>query len=385
MTFSQCCRSGNFDRRLYRGLCSAISRSSRISASSDVPHSIPRTPVAMPTISPIRLRVSEAVKYDRTRVRRSFDLPTYSTSPRSSVNRYTPGACGNVSARWRLARTAGATRDENVCRSSSVCTPSEPTRSNSPCSTSTVARASDNARWFGVVVVRKSLASVPSLQFGASSGVITRRASSAVSTTAKSGQSYPCTRLSCFRKPMSNGALCATITQPWANSRNAGSTDSIRGDEATIELVMPVSTAMNGGIGSDGFTSVWNSPITSPARTFTAPISVIPDSPGAPPVVSRSTTQNVTSRSGVPRSSKLGWTPRIGISGSGAGARTGLVMATTLRAATDNSAGDTRGESTRLSVCVHRRSPRFRASCPPAVVCVTGRAQASHSGRTADR
>jgi hypothetical protein len=137
---------------------------------------------------------------------------------------------------------------------------------------------------------------------------------------------------------MSNGALCATITQPCANSRNAGSTEPIRGDEATIPLVMPVRTAMNGGIGSDGLTSVWNSPITSPPRTFTAPISVIPDSPGAPPVVSRSTTQNVMSRSGVPRSSKLGCTPRIGVNWSGAG----LVMATTLRAATDNSAGDTR-------------------------------------------
>ena len=80
---------------------------------------------------------------------------------------------------------------------------------------------------------------------------------------------------------MSNGALCATITQPWANSRKAGSTDSIRGAAATIALVMPVSTAMNGGIGSRGLTSVWNSPITSPPRTLTAPISVIPDSPGA--------------------------------------------------------------------------------------------------------
>ena len=76
VTFSQCWRSGNLERRLYRGLCSAISRSSRTSASSAVAHSMPRTPDAMPIISPIRVRVSEAVKYDRTRLRRSFDLPT---------------------------------------------------------------------------------------------------------------------------------------------------------------------------------------------------------------------------------------------------------------------------------------------------------------------
>ncbi len=63
---------------------------------------------------------------------------------------------------------------------------------------------------------------------------------------------------------------------------------------------------MNGGIAVCGLTSVWNSPSTSPPRTLTAPISVIIDPPSAePPVVSRSTTQNVRSRSGRPSSSKL--------------------------------------------------------------------------------
>ena len=42
---------------------------------------------------------------------------------------------------------------------------------------------------------------------------------------------------------------------------------------------MPVSTAMNGGISVCGLTSVWNSPSTSPPRTFTAPISVIIEPP----------------------------------------------------------------------------------------------------------
>ncbi len=80
----------------------------------------------------------------------------------------------------------------------------------------------------------------------------------------------------------------------------------MRGASATIVLLMPVSTAMNAGISVWGLTRVWNSPSTSPPRTLTAPISVIMEPPAAdPPVVSRSTTQNVASRSGRPSSSKL--------------------------------------------------------------------------------
>jgi hypothetical protein len=71
---------------------------------------------------------------------------------------------------------------------------------------------------------------------------------------------------------------------------------------------MPVSTAMNGGIAWCGLTRVWNSPSTSPPRTLTAPTSVIIDPAAAePPVVSRSTTQNVRSRRLRPSSSKLRW------------------------------------------------------------------------------
>ena len=55
-------------------------------------------------------------------------------------------------------------------------------------------------------------------------------------------------------------------------------------------------------------TRVWNSPTTSPPRTLTAPISVMPHSAGLPPVVSRSTTTKVTDDSGVPRSSNVPWT-----------------------------------------------------------------------------
>jgi hypothetical protein len=149
-----------------------------------------------------------------------------------------------------------------------------------------------------------SWASEPSLQLGASSRVITRRASFAVSSTSNFGHGRPCSAAKCLRKPTSNGALCATSTQPCANSRNWGA-PADRG-AATIESVMPVSTAMNAGIAWCGLTRVWNSPRTSPPRTLTAPISVIIEPPWAdPPVVSRSTTQNVTSRRDRPSSSKL--------------------------------------------------------------------------------
>jgi hypothetical protein len=68
--------------------------------------------------------------------------------------------------------------------------------------------------------------------------------------------------------------------------------------------VIPVSIEMKVGMGSPGLTSAWNSPSTSPPRTLTAPTSVIRQVNGEPPVVSRSTMQNVVSASGVPRSSK---------------------------------------------------------------------------------
>ncbi len=84
--------------------------------------------------------------------------------------------------------------------------------------------------------------------------------------------------------------------------------------------VMPVSTVMNGGIGSPGLTRVPNSPSCSPPRTFTAPISVIPQPSGAPPVVSRSSTTNVVVRSwaappSASSASKLSWM----YAGTGAG------------------------------------------------------------------
>ena len=55
-----------------------------------------------------------------------------------------------------------------------------------------MARASESARWLGVVVELNTLASDDSLQLGASSRVITRRASLAVSSTSNFGHGRPC-------------------------------------------------------------------------------------------------------------------------------------------------------------------------------------------------
>ena len=161
-----------------------------------------------------------------------------------------------------------------------------------------------------MVADRKKPASVLSLQLGTSSRVSTRRASSAVSSTAGLGQLRSWRAQAAFRKPMSKGALWATSTAPAANSRNEGSTEAIEGAVATIRSVIPVSTLTNGLIGMPGSTRVANSPITSPARTLTAPISVIESVVEAPPVVSRSTTTKVVASSGSSRQSRLSW-PRV--------------------------------------------------------------------------
>ena len=95
---------------------------------------------------------------------------------------------------------------------------------------------------------------------------------------------------------MSKGALWATSTVPAANSRKLGSTERIVGASSTMAWVMPVSRETNGVMTEcSGLTRVWNSPTTSPARSLTAPISVISAVPACVPVVSRSTTTNVTS------------------------------------------------------------------------------------------
>jgi hypothetical protein len=138
---------------------------------------------------------------------------------------------------------------------------------------------------------------------GTSSAIRVRRASWAVSRTSGFGHGYPSSTQAAFRKPVSYGALWATHTAPSANWRKPGSTSSIFGAGSSIASVIPVSTVMNGGSRSAGCTSVANSPSTSPLRTFTAPISVMPPPLGAPPVVSRSTTMNVVPKRDAARGS----------------------------------------------------------------------------------
>ena len=79
----------------------------------------------------------------------------------------------------------------------------------------------------------------------------------------------------------------------------------MRGATATIESVIPVRTVTVGAMARPGLTSVANVPRLSPPRSLVAPISVIMSSTRSLPVVSMSSTQNVTSHRGVPRSSRL--------------------------------------------------------------------------------
>src|SRR3954470_8900486 len=110
-----------------------------------------------------------------------------------------------------------------------------------------------------------------------------------------------------LRKPTSNEALWATITAPRANSRNEGMTVARDGAPATDRSLIPVRWVMAGGIGRSGSTSVWNDATRSAPSNRTAPISVIASSTGEPPVVSRSTTTNETSSSGIASPSTV-WT-----------------------------------------------------------------------------
>ena len=85
---------------------------------------------------------------------------------------------------------------------------------------------------------------------------------------------------------MSNGALCAASTAPWAKSRKLASASAAAGAGATIASLIPVSATMSGGMARPGLTSVLNSARIWPPVIRTAPISVMPASSGDQPVVS---------------------------------------------------------------------------------------------------
>jgi len=157
----------------------------------------------------------------------------------------------------------------------------------------------------GTVSVANNAASADRRTEGASSLLSTRRARRTVHSTRGLGHTIPFRVQAARRNPMSNGALCATRTAPAANSRKLGSTVRIGVASRNIAVVMPVSSVICGGTPRPGSIKVASSPITSPPRTLTAPISVMPSSSDRPPVVSRSTTTKVMSRSAEPSSSKL--------------------------------------------------------------------------------
>ena len=176
----------------------------------------------------------------------------------------------------------------------------------------------------GRVAVPKSWASAPSRTLGASSWDRTARASLAVHRTGGRGHGRPCRSQAARRKPASNGALWATSTAPRRNSSSEGRTAGSCGAPAVMADVMPVSATMPAGTLVPGSTSVSSSPRSSPPRILTAPISVMESVPAEPPVVSRSSTTNVTSRRGVPSSSNDscgdGGDGRSGTAADGSGA-----------------------------------------------------------------
>ena len=85
-------------------------------------------------------------------------------------------------------------------------------------------------------------------------------ASVTVSSTVKPGQVRPQSPQAASRKPRSNGALCATRTQPSAKRSSPGRTEVSFGAAASIQSLIPVRSSMDGGTGMPGLTSEANSP-----------------------------------------------------------------------------------------------------------------------------
>ena len=155
-----------------------------------------------------------------------------------------------------------------------------PARSSRTCSRSPVARASSSARWLGWWSRRKRSARVPSLQLGTSSRTRRRARAHGVDRAVGERGAARSRSSAAWRKPRSKRTLWPTITASPMNSSSVGSTDSMRGAGSTMAWVMPVSTVISGGMAQPGFTRVWNVPRHSPPRSFTAPISVMPQSVG---------------------------------------------------------------------------------------------------------
>ena len=151
-----------------------------------------------------------------------------------------------------------------------MCTPRPPRRAIRPWSTSTVARASDRARWLGVVEAPKS---------AASGSLAVRRL---VAGQHPPGELGGVEHLERWPGPVMlagevleeahvEGGVVRHQYRAPGELQELGEDLLDPGASATMPSVMPVSTAMNGGISWAGLTSVWNSASTSPPRTFTAP------------------------------------------------------------------------------------------------------------------
>ena len=155
------------------------------------------------------------------------------------------------------------------------------TRSIKPWSTSTVAWASVSARWFGATVAWCP-ANVATIGYlitkqdlaGQGRRVDHRPARERVLTRVTGAAQEADIERSVVRND--HGAVSERKERRQYLAQGRALT--------TIWLVMPVSTAIRGGMWAFGLTRVWNSPRTSPPRTLTAPTSVIM-SVSAPPVV----------------------------------------------------------------------------------------------------
>ena len=198
-----------------------------------------------------------------------------------------PAACGLRRARTRL-RVPPATRRT----SSRVRIPSRASRVSSTSSTAAVARASASARCRGRrrhVEERRQRRELAIGYFAADQAPAGRPPPyPAPGNRARAARTHR-------MRPSEAEVEGCVVRGEHASVREfqqAGSASAARGAVDTSWLLIPVSASISAGTGTPGSTSVQNSPVTRPARSLTAPISVIRASAGDQPVVSTSTTAN---------------------------------------------------------------------------------------------
>ncbi len=186
--------AGARDRRLYGGWCAAISRCSRTCASSACAHSTwsTRSASVHHVLDPAAgLGRGEIGAHPLAQVARRADVQHLVARPAEQIDARRGGhPVGQVP----LAPPGRRDVPCHVAQLGQALHAERAERSNSACSTSTVALASVSARWSGATREPSSGASAPSRTLGASSRVSTLRASCTVSTTAGRGQGRPSRR-----------------------------------------------------------------------------------------------------------------------------------------------------------------------------------------------